>query len=42
MAGIQLFMSPRTVEYHLHEVFAKLTISSRNQLHGALVSSRSE
>ena len=32
----QLFMSPRTVEYHLHKIFAKLTISSRNQLHGAL------
>ncbi len=31
-----LFMSPRTVEYHLHKVFTKLTISSRNQLHGVL------
>jgi DNA-binding CsgD family transcriptional regulator len=29
-------MSPRTVEYHLHTVFTKLDISSRNQLHGAL------
>lgn len=28
----QLFMSPRTVEYHPHKVFAKLCISSRNQL----------
>jgi DNA-binding CsgD family transcriptional regulator len=32
----QLFMSPRTVEYHLSKVFVKLAISSRNQLHGAL------
>jgi DNA-binding CsgD family transcriptional regulator len=35
----QLFMSPRTVEYHLHKVFTKLAISSRNQLHSALISS---
>ena len=29
-------MSPRTVEYHLHKVFTKLDISSRNQLPGVL------
>ncbi len=37
----ELFMSPRTVEYHLHKVFAKLAIMSRNQLHSALAASRS-
>ncbi|HEX7040373.1 MAG TPA: AAA family ATPase [Trueperaceae bacterium] len=34
--GSQLYISPRTVEYHLHKVFAKLSISSRKELEAAL------
>src|ERR687895_587349 len=34
--GARLFISPRTVEYHLHKVFNKLGISSRNELPRAL------
>jgi DNA-binding CsgD family transcriptional regulator len=32
----RLFISPRTVEYHLHQVFTTLGITSRKQLAGAL------
>jgi DNA-binding CsgD family transcriptional regulator len=34
--GAQLFLSPRTVEWHMRKVFAKLAISSRRQLDAAL------
>jgi DNA-binding NarL/FixJ family response regulator len=34
--GAQLFLSPRTVEWHLGKVFSKLGISSRRELHRAL------
>jgi ATP/maltotriose-dependent transcriptional regulator MalT len=36
--GAELFISPRTVEWHLHKVYPKLGISSRRQLHEALSS----
>jgi DNA-binding CsgD family transcriptional regulator len=34
--GAQLFLSPRTMEWHLSKVFGKLGISSRKELRSAL------
>jgi DNA-binding NarL/FixJ family response regulator len=36
--GVQLFLSPRTVEWYLHKVYGKLEIDSRGGLDTALAS----
>ncbi len=40
--GARLFLSPRTVEWHLHNVFNKLDIRSRRELVSVLPSSTAD
>ena len=38
--GGRLYISPRTVEYHLHKVFRKLGVNTRKELRRVLAESR--